>query len=632
MVTDEINYLVNEIQKHQNEYYNGESTISDADFDVLWDRLTELDPNNPILHKVGKDSGSAFEKVDHLMHMNSQQKCTNAEEFREWTRKNPRDEYIVQLKCDGSSIELQYGGNGQFGKSVTRGNGLIGDDVTCNISKAKGLVKKLKDDGAYAVRGEVVLYHDDFDKYFKDKANCRNAANGIMKRKDSEDADKLSIVVYDVVRIGEPQFKTEYAKFQWLVDNGFNVVDTMFISDIEEIIKLRDEMSTSRFNNIPYDIDGLVIKCPEVDLEDQKRDRPDKQIAFKFILNEQSTVTRAVDWSVNGKTRTPVAICDPVQLCGTTVQRANICNLGLIKRLGLKIGSTVVMVKRGEIIPKIERVLFTPADAQDIQFPTVCECCGSTLVATDTELYCPNKKCPNTLIHRLVKWASINNIYGLGPAVAEDLFNSGITTVKDLYLASVDKIAEAINSKKEAEKIKKHIDNNRKVPVKRFIAGYDLDEIGETTVKNICEALKPVTLKELLEINSAQLESCTGFAEISAEKICEQFREFKDELMDLSKIIEVDMPNTNTITYDGGISHLYDQHVAFTGEFATMKRKQAEDMLEQVGGHVDNKVTPKTRFLVANAPSSTSKYVDAVKYNTAIIDESEFIKLLRGSW
>ena len=631
MITDEINYLVNQIQKYQNEYYNGESTISDAEFDILWDRLTEIDPDNPILHKVGKDSGSAFEKCEHLMHMNSQQKCTNAEKFREWTRKNPRDEYIVQNKCDGSSIELRYG-NSKFEKAVTRGNGVIGDDVTCNVGRAKGVVKNLKDDGAYAVRGEVVLYHDDFNKYFKDKANCRNAANGIMKRKDSEDADKLTVVVYDVVRIGEPQFKTEYAKFQWLIDNGFIVCDTMFMSNIEDIIKLRDELSTSRFEKIPYDIDGIVIKCPEVDLEDQKRDRPDKQIAFKFILSEQSTVTRDVEWSVNGKTRTPVAICDPVYLCGTTVKRANICNLGLIKRLGLKIGSTVVMVKRGEIIPKIERVLFTPNDAIDIQFPEVCECCGSKLVVTDTELYCPNKSCPNTLIHRLVKWASVNNIYGIGPSVAEDLFNNGIKTVKDLYLASTDALAKAINSTKEAEKIKKHLDNNRKVLVKRFIAGYDLDEIGETTVKNICEALKPKSLKELLEINSAQLESCTGFSTISAEKICDQFREFKDDLLELSKIVEVEMPNTESVTYDGGVSHLYNTHVAFTGEFATMKRKQAEDMLEQVGGHVDKKVTNNTRFLVANTPSSSSKYVDAVKYNTSIINEGEFIKLLRGSW
>ena len=631
----EIQDLVSKIKEAQDAYYNGEDvTMSDAEFDALWNELTEKDPTNPILHKVGQDSGSAFEKVQHIMPMTSQQKSTNAEEFRDWARKHPRDEYIVQNKCDGSSIELQYI-DGVLTKAITRGNGVIGDDVTENIKQITNCPHILKDTSFRgAVRGEVVLFHDTFEKHFKDKANCRNAANGIMKRKNSKEAGYLSIIAYDTFRSIGKQFETEYEKFQWICDNGFTAVETYYMSDIEDIIKFRDELSTSRFKDVVYDIDGLVIKCPEVDFEDQKRDRPEKQIAFKFILSEQVTTVRSVEWSVNGKTRTPVANCDPVFLCGTNVKRANICNIGLIRKIGLKIGSKVVMVKRGEIIPKIERVVLTPPDAIDIQFPEVCECCGTKLVSTDTQLYCPNKNCPNTLIHRLIKWGSINDIYGLGPSVAEDLYNNGIKTVKDLYKASVSDISKAIKSDKKAEKLKASIDKARNVPLNKFIAGYDLDEIGVVTINNIYKALPKPTLKSFLDITNSELESCSGFSEISAENICSQFKEFKSDLIDLSIIVGVKMPNTKSekITYDGGVSHLFDVHVAFTGELTSMKRSKAEEMLRDVGGFVDSKVTKKTKFVVSNGPSTSSKYTDAVANGVEIINEEDFFKLLRGSW
>ena len=372
-VTDRISKLTALIKKYQDSYYNGESEISDQEFDTLWNNLASLDPNNPILHTVGMDSGSAFKKCEHIIHMFSQNKAEDHFAFRKWAKDHKENSgYIVQNKCDGSSIELQYE-KGIFIKAVTRGNGYVGDDVTCNIIKAKGYPKELKDKSfSGAIRGEVLVFHDTFNKYLKDSKNCRNAANGIMKRKDSENANLLNIVVYDAYNKNKV-FKTEMGKIQWLIDNGFDVVDTKIINDVEDIIKYRDEISISRFTDIPYDIDGIVVKCNNVDFSDIKRDRPLKQIAFKFSLDEQPTIVRNVEWSVSGKTRTPVAICDPVYLCGTTVKRANLVNIGLINTMNLKIGSKVMMVKRGEIIPKIERVLFTPIDAINIEFPKVCE-------------------------------------------------------------------------------------------------------------------------------------------------------------------------------------------------------------------------------------------------------------------
>lgn len=636
---DRIKFLEDTITKAQNAYYNGEDvTMSDAEFDALWDELMELDPKNPILHKVGKDSGSAFEKAEHIMHMNSQKKCTNAEEFREWARNHPGN-YLVEYKCDGSSIELQYS-NGKFVRAVTRGNGEIGDDVTENIKEIK-FPKDLKDKSFNgAVRGEVLLSHETFNTHFKDKANCRNAANGIMKRKNSKEAKYLSIVVYDAARLVNG-FKTETSKIQWLHDNGFDVVYTKSYSNenfdkvVEEIIQFRDQIAIDRFKDVWYDIDGLVIKCSEIHDGDDAKDRPDYQIAFKFSLMEQPTVVRAVDWSASGKTRTPVAITDPVYLCGTTVKRANICNVGLIRKMGLKIGSRVMMVKRGEIIPKIERVL--ESSGIDIAFPTVCEFCGSKLIVTDSQIYCPNKECSNTIIHRIVKWASVNKIYGIGESVARYLLENGIATIKDLYTASESKIISAVKSDKIGKKLKANINNAKNIPVAKFIAGYDLDEIGEITIKNICKALKPNTLEELLNISEGKLASCSGFSEISSENICNQFREYKTELLELANVVGVNMPVEFDNTFGGitdgkGYPWLGNQHVAFTGELVSMKRSAAEEMLERVGGIVDKKVTSKTRFVVANAPSNSSKYKDAIAKGINIINEEEFFHLLRGTF
>ena len=632
-VTDRISKLTALIKKYQDSYYNGESEISDQEFDTLWNNLASLDPNNPILHTVGMDSGSAFKKCEHIIHMFSQNKAEDHFAFRKWAKDHKENSgYIVQNKCDGSSIELQYE-KGIFIKAVTRGNGYVGDDVTCNIIKAKGYPKELKDKSfSGAIRGEVLVFHDTFNKYLKDSKNCRNAANGIMKRKDSENANLLNIVVYDAYNKNKV-FKTEMGKIQWLIDNGFDVVDTKIINDVEDIIKYRDEISISRFTDIPYDIDGIVVKCNNVDFSDIKRDRPLKQIAFKFSLDEQPTIVRNVEWSVSGKTRTPVAICDPVYLCGTTVKRANLVNIGLINTMNLKIGSKVMMVKRGEIIPKIERVLFTPIDAINIEFPKVCEYCGSKLVSSETQLYCPNKKCSNTLIHRLIKFCSVNKIYGIGEKVAELLYKSGIKSIKDLYTCSEKDFCKCLNSDKLGQKIYPLIQKTKKeMNVCKFIAGYDMDGIGEKTVKSICEVLEPNSLNDLLSLREDDLKNHSGFSDISSKNIYDQFRENKEDLLELSKIINVKM-NNKSKNAEGMVPWLADKNIAITGNLNSMTREEAKAAIESVNGNFVTSVSKNTDFLVTNDPNGTSsKLVSARKNGVDIIDENTFLNLLKGRY
>ncbi|MBQ1709927.1 MAG: DNA ligase (NAD(+)) LigA, partial [Treponema sp.] len=417
------------ISKYQKSYYDGEGEISDAEFDKLWDELKSLDPNNPILHKVGADSGN-FAKVQHVMPMGSQEKAANPEEFLAWANKHQYDQYLVEYKLDGASLELQYE-NGYLVRAVTRGDGSIGDDITANARKMGGVNAAIYKDGQLVpftggVRGEVIMTHQVHKDYFSDKANCRNAANGLMKRKDGQGSEFLKLITYDALSTdGKTYFTNEEEKIRWLMDCGFNVVKLVICKSPDRVIAYRAKVMEER-KNIEYDIDGLVIKERKINLEDARRARPDHQIAFKFSLEEAVSTLRQVEWSINGGTYTPVAIFDEVELNGTRVQRASLANPDKMRQLGVRIGSHVVVVKRGEIIPKIESVVEEKdIVTSEIPFPCVCEVCGTKLIDEGSRLYCPNKECSKRVLHQLLKFQDVVDIRDLGTTLITDLFKDG---------------------------------------------------------------------------------------------------------------------------------------------------------------------------------------------------------------
>ena len=635
MENPRISELEKLIVKYQTSYYNGEGEISDAEFDALWDELKALDPGNAVLQRVGADSGN-FEKVHHVMPMGSQEKAANQEQFLAWAAKHEYEEYLVEYKLDGASLELQYE-NGYLVRAVTRGDGSIGDDITANAKKMGGVNAAIYKDGELVpftggIRGEVIMTHEVHKKYFADKANCRNAANGLMKRKDGTGSEYLKLIVYDALSTnGQSYFTNEKEKIAWLMACGFNVVRLVICKNAERVIAYRAKIMEER-KNIEYDIDGLVVKENRIDFEDASRARPDRQIAFKFSLEEATTVLREVEWSQSGATYTPVAIFDEVELNGTKVQRASLANPDTMRKLGVRIGSHVVVVKRGEIIPKIESVV----EEKDIQtseivFPCLCETCGSKLVDEGSRLYCPNKECSKRVLHQLLKFVQTVDIRDLGETLVTQLFKNGrLKSITDIYTLTVDELVpyflneESMENEKRslgAEKVYKSIQAHKKMTLPVFLAGFDIEGFGETLAEKLVQAGFN-TIDKLLIATEDQIADVYGFAQIMAHTIVQGLSENAAEMRALI--------NDGIITIESNAGgKLEGKSFCFTGELVTMKRQDAEQLVKQNGGVCKSSVTKDLTYLVTNdTTSGSSKNVKAAALGIPVITEEQFLKLL----
>ena len=627
------------ITKYQASYYNGEAEISDAEFDALWDELKALDPANAILQRVGADSGN-FEKIRHIMPMGSQEKAADPEQFLAWAEKHKYDQYLVEYKLDGASLELQYE-KGYLVRAVTRGDGTIGDDITANAKKMNGVLPAIYKDGQLVpftggVRGEVIMTHEVHKRYFSDKANCRNAANGLMKRKDGKGSEYLKLIVYDALSTnGVYYFTKEEEKIRWLMDCGFNVVRLVICRDAQRVIAYRAKIMEER-PSLEYDIDGLVVKESRIDFADASRARPDRQIAFKFSLEEAVTVLRSVEWSQSGATYTPVAIFDEVALNGTKVQRASLANPDTMRKLGVKIGSHVVVVKRGEIIPKIEGVVEEKGEAaaglKEIEYPCTCETCGTKLVDQGSRLYCPNKKCSKRILHQLLKFQQVVDIRDLGETLITQLFKDGrLKCISDIYSLQVEELVpyflneesqEADKRSLGAEKVYKSIQAHRNMSLPVFLAGFDIEGFGETLAEKLVQAGYG-NLEKMLTATEDQIADVYGFARIMAANIVQGLAENAEEMRSLISKGIITIKSLEKGKLSG-------KSFCFTGELVTMKRQDAELLVKENGGMCKSSVTKDLSYLVTNDTSSgSSKNVKAAALGIPVITEEEFLKLVK---
>ena len=441
--------------------------------------------------------------------------------------------------------------------------------------------------------------HAVHDSKYADKANCRNAANGLMKRKDGSGSEDLLVICYDatgtspsrtksqgglfdatdggLAGLREAPFSDELSKLDWLKRMGFQTVPLSRCRTPEEVVEFRARVMEER-PGLPYDIDGLVVKAKAIDPEDMKRARPEKQIAFKFSLEEAVTTLRSVEWSESGASYTPIGVVDPVRLAGTTVQRANLCNTNIIQGLGLKIGSRVVITKRGEIIPKIESLVETPAGAAEIDVPYRCTC-GATLVDEGTRLYCPNPDCPKKLRHRVEKWLQVLDVRDFGGVIVGKLLDSGrVKSIPDLYtllpeeLAGYDRMGETL-----ARKILKNLAAKRELSLSEFIAGFDIEGIGELIAEKAVAAGFD-SLEKFRAAAPEALASVDGLGDITARTILEGLKSLGPEMEALLASGAVSIKERPA----GGV--LSGKSFCFTGELSSMKRAEAEAAVKALGG------------------------------------------------
>lgn len=627
------------IKKHQDLYYNAEPEISDEAFDALWDELARLDPDNSLLKKVGEDRLDGWPKAQHLIPMGSQSKAADPESFAAWAMKNPSSQYLVQYKLDGASIELQYR-NGKLEKAVTRGDGIIGDDITPNARRMAGVASELPEPFSGGVRGEVLMSHEVHRTKYADKANCRNAANGLMKRKDGTGSEDLQVICYDaagtIFRDGPDSegakndkpvaFQTEMEKLAWLQKMGFQTVPTVVLEKPEEIIEYRGKIMASR-KDLPFDIDGLVIKLPEIDPEDAAKPRPEKQIAFKFSLEEAVTTLIAIEWSESGVNYTPIGIVEPVRLAGTTVQRANLCNPDMIRTMRLKIGSRVVIVKRGEIIPKIETLVENPPNAKEIDQPVICSQCGTALIDEGTRLYCPNQACPKRVLHRIEKWIATLDIRELGDVLIQKLFDAGkLRSIADLYrltaddLASLERMGPVL-----ARKIIRSIEAVREVPLEVFLAGLDIEGVGPLIARNLVSSGFN-SLEKLFSAREEDFLALNGIGSIMAKGIVDGISECRGEIEAILASGKIQIQAAAAGSADAVLA---GKSFCFTGELVSMKRQEAEKLVSRFGGVAKSSVTKDLSFLVTNEPESGSdKNRKARQYGIPVISETEFLSII----
>jgi DNA ligase (NAD+) len=622
---ERIKFLENEIKRHRDLYYNKSPEISDAKYDALEDELRQLDSGNPLLYKIGMDSAEIFTKREHIIPMGSQDKVTNPQEFKKWAKDKNFKIYLIQYKLDGISIELQYT-SGVFQCAITRGDGKIGDDVTRNVMKMKGYIPTLKSRFTGATRAEILLFHDMFERRYSDKQNCRNAAAGIVRRKDGEGCEDLSLIFYDAISLNEVvSFENELDKIKWLKYEGFPTVPTKRGGSIEEVVSVWENVMNNVRATLEYDIDGLVIKGKEIDMEDMKRTRPMKQIAFKFQAEEIDTTVLNVEWSISGHIYTPVAIVEPVRLMGTTVSRASLANPNLIEEMGLKIGSEVMISKRGDIIPKIESVIQTPENAKDVKIPEVCETCNTKLVNEGTRLYCPNEDCPKRAYHRLIRWLNVLDVKNFSEKlILRRLFDQGkVRTVADLYKLKISDLTifEGVQEK-SAKKALENLYSVKDVPLHKFIAGFDIENIGELIMKKIVDAGYD-TLDKIKNAKLSDLIQVEGLAEITAKNVLEGIEKIYPQMKDLLNANKIQIQERSI---DGKLKGL---SFCFTGKLNTMKRSEAEELVIQNGGETKNTVVKNLSYLVTNEISETSKFLKAKEQGTKIITEKEFLELLR---
>ncbi|MEW8961681.1 MULTISPECIES: NAD-dependent DNA ligase LigA [Paraclostridium] len=654
--------LIDQINYHSNKYYNDDAPeISDYEYDNLMKELIKIEEENPQIKRADSPSsrvgGKPLDKFTQITHKIPMLSLSNAysdkdlKDFDKRVRELADDsvEYVVEFKIDGLSVGLTYK-NGVFEKGATRGNGVVGEDITENLRTVKTIPLKINDTEEVVVRGEVYISKQNFEKINELQeeqglqlfANPRNLAAGTLRQLDSKLTAKrpLDIFIFNLEYIENTNLKSHSESLEYLKNLGFKVsTDYKVCSNIEGVIE-HIEYWTENRSKLPFEIDGMVIKVNDL----QQREvmgytakSPRWAIAYKFPAEQKKT--KLIDIIVEvGRTGTitPTAILEPVRLAGTTVSRATLHNEDYINEKDIKIGDTVLVQKAGDIIPQVVQVVKDDRDGNEIEFkfPDKCPVCSEPTVRLEGEaaVKCINISCPAQIRRGIIHFASRDamNIEGLGESIVGLLLDNNI--IKDIadlyYIKKEDVINLERMGEKSAENLIKAIEKSKQNELYRLINGLGIKYIGVKGAKVLAKNFD--SLDEIINADAVQLTNLEEFGDIMANSVVEFFKEEKNMTV-INKLKEAGVNTESIKNKDESIVNIFEgMKIVLTGTLPTLKRNDAKEMIEARGGKATSSVSKSTTFVLAGEEAG-SKLTKANELGVKVIDEAKFLDILNLS-
>lgn len=651
-LTEQLNY-------HNHKYYVEDNPeISDFEFDRMLLELEELEnkypelkkPNSPTM-RVGGEAVSGFAEVEHTVAMQSLQKAFDKSEIYDFDKRVrevvPNVSYVVEHKIDGLSVSLEYV-DGEFVRGSTRGDGLVGEDVTENIKTIRSIPMRLKDKIPFLeVRGEVFLSRDNFNKINSTLealeqplfANPRNAAAGSLRQLDPKIAAKrgLDIFVFNIQQVQGAEIASHVEGLRFLKEQGFKTIlnEKTFstISDAyDEILRIGEER-----DSLYFDIDGAVVKVNDFAARAElgvTTKFPKWAIAYKYPAEQQKTVIRDIKIQI-GRTGvlTPLAILDTVRIAGSNVSRATLHNMDFIRDKDIRIGDSVVIQKAGDIIPAVVEVLKENRNGDEIEFnmPEHCPECGALVVREEGEAAyrCTGVNCPAQRFRNIVHFVSRGamDIDGLGPSIIEQMLDRElIKTAADLYYLKAEQIADMDKmGEKSAQNLINALEKSKTNPLYRLINAFGIRHIGEKAAKVIAKEYK--TLDNLREATVEGLTAIDDVGSIMAESVVEYFNEL--QTIEFIKRLEAAGVNCTDSSEDELVENRFDGKVfVLTGTLSKYKRSEAAKIIESYGGKTSSSVSKKTDYVLAGEEAG-SKLDKANKLGVTVITEDEFEEMIK---
>ncbi len=640
-----VDELEEAIRHHNRLYFELQKPeISDYEFDRLVERLKKMNPHSAVLTEIPSEGSKELKKVRHTSPMLSLDKCYTDEDLNDWASKF-EGEVIASPKIDGCATELRYNEKGELILGATRGDGYVGEDITANVRKISDIPQKIPlgpsfkkaevRGGGVEIRGEIYMRLSIFEKKYKGTfANPRNLAAGAIKQKDPRKTQEyqLSFFGYDVLGI---QFETEEEKFKLLKGFKIPTVDTWLVT--------KDKMKEAytRFlagrEDHDYETDGVVLKADLISEQERlgyTAHHPRYSIAYKFQGDSGTTRLIDVEWNVaRTGVITPVGVVEPVALSGAMVSRVSLHNLTLMKKLGLRKGSQVVMMRRGGVIPNLEFVA-EAGHGKSFEVPKVCPSCGSPTEIRDDFLYCTNKhNCRSSKMQELEHFMKVIECDGFGEKLIEKLYDSGfVQDPSDFYtlqkgdLLELERMGETL-----ANKLIGNIQAKSELSLDTFLRALGIRELAKHTSKLLMKHYG--TLGKLMEVSEEELSAIHTIGPVIAQEIVEGLRKKKGLIQKLLKYVDVKSLLPAKEGSGGGLP-LHNKKFVFTGTLLSMTRNEAQKWVEGKGGETLETVTKDLDYLVvgdgggAGSKLEKAKKLQAKGAKVKILSEVEWKKLI----